>query len=77
MNFKKNLTQKLQNYFSLQQLQLLKVSFFIHNTTPYIHLRLDSILEIVPGFPDCDLSVMTSDFASSWLDVILETFETA
>ena len=35
----------LQYYFSLRQFQLIKCRFFIHRTTPYIHLRLDSGIE--------------------------------
>ena len=33
----------LQYYFSLRQFRLTKWSFFIHSTTPYIHLRLNLI----------------------------------
>ena len=36
----------LQYYFSLRQFQLIGWSFFIHSTTPYIHLRLDSGIEL-------------------------------
>ena len=44
----------LQYYFSLRQFQLIKWSFFEHSTTrngPYVHLRLDSILELCRTFP--------------------------
>ena len=40
-----------QYYFSLRQFPLIKWSFSIHSTTPYIHLRLDSRIE--PKFSDC------------------------
>ena len=41
----------LQYYFSLRQFRLIKWSFFIHSTTPFIHRRLDSRIE--PMFSDC------------------------
>ena len=40
--------------FSLRQFRLTKVSFFVHSTTRnarYVHLRLDSILELCRTFP--------------------------
>ena len=40
----------LQSYFCLHQFQLIKWSFFIHSTTPYIHPRLVSLTE--PKFSD-------------------------
>ena len=43
----------LQNLFSFPQLRLRKWSFFIHSTTrtaPYVHPRLDSILELCRAF---------------------------
>ena len=43
----------LQYYFSLRQFRLIKWSFFIHSTTPYIHPSLDSRIE--PKFSDCHL----------------------
>ena len=48
----------LQNLFSLLQFRLEKWSFFAHSTTrnvPYIHPRLDSILELCRAF-QIDLS---------------------
>ena len=41
----------LQCYFSLRQFCLIKWSFFIHSTTPYIHPRFDSRIE--SRFSDC------------------------
>ena len=41
----------LQVYFSLRQFWLIKWSFFIQCTMPYIHLRLDSPIE--PKFSYC------------------------
>ena len=40
----------LRYYFSLRQFRLIKWSFSIHSTTPYIHPRLDSGIE--PKFSD-------------------------
>ena len=44
----------LQNLFSLRQFRLIKWSFFVHSTTrnaPYVHQRLDSIVELCRTFP--------------------------
>ena len=41
----------LQYYFSIRQFRLIKRSFFIHSTTPYIHPRIDSRIE--PKLSDC------------------------
>ena len=44
----------LQNLFSLRQFWLTKWSFFVHSTTrnaPYVHLRLDLILQLCKFFP--------------------------
>ena len=44
----------LQNLFSLSQFRLTKWSFFVHKTTrnvPYVHPRLDSILELCRSVP--------------------------
>ena len=41
-------------YMSLRQFWLTKWSFFVHSTTrnaPYVHKRLDSILELCRAFP--------------------------
>ena len=51
--------------FFLHQLRLLRCSFFIHSTTPYIHPRLDSRIE--PTFSDWPnvLSYLWSEPSSS------------
>ena len=52
----------LQNLFSLRQYQLKKWSFFVHSTTrdaPYVHPRLDSILELCRRFPNAIICVMS------------------
>ena len=42
---------RLQYYFPLRHFRLIKLSFFIHSTKPYIHQRLDSWIE--PKLSDC------------------------
>ena len=41
----------LHYLFSLCPFRLIKCSFFMHSTTPYVHPRLDS--RIGPRFSDC------------------------
>ena len=54
-------TQMLQCFFSLCQFRLIKWSFFVHSTTrdaPYVHPRLDSILELWRTFPNASLTIL-------------------
>ena len=53
------------NRANFPQFQLTKWSFFLQSTThnaPYVHPRLDSILEMCRTFPDCFLCVSFSKF---------------
>ena len=58
----------LQCFFPLRKYRLIKWSFFVHITTPYIHLRLDSRIE--PKFSICVCLRMYA-FASHTCDVYL------
>ena len=61
----------LQYYFSLRQFRLIKWSFFIHSTTPYIHPRLDSLIE--PKFSDCHLGSFVI-FQGFWIKIAKEPY---
>ena len=55
----------LQNLFVLRQFRLTKCSFFVYNTTPYIHPRLDS--RIGPRFPDLILTCPYGEFVVTFV----------
>ena len=65
-------TQMLQYYFFLRQFRLIKWSFYIHSTTPYIHPRLDSRIE--PKFSDCHLNVYSRGKMDKLCNLYFYTF---
>ena len=60
-----------QYYFSLRQFQLIKCSFYIHNTMPYIHPRLDTRVRLFI----CALWSPAGKGLTSWLSYVVSYCE--